>query len=151
MAYYELFVALEQFAQQNPRNSVGTCRSWVDGLNVLWTCRRRAVPGAADQSEYKAIQEMLLEIAQVHGPATLLGHPDVAALASLDPPILDHDVLRRSADYHPGQEVPAQLHRDAAATHQQFKRALERWTTDASAEHATAAVKKLATTLYNAR
>ena len=55
-----------------------------------------------------AFRELLVEIAQIHGSPTLLGHRSVVALATLNPPVLNHDKLK-APEYRPGQEVPAQL------------------------------------------
>src|ERR1035437_5909352 len=74
-SYYEVFHALAHFARQNPYDPVETCDSLFKGLNLLWTCRRRIIAGAVGQSDSKAIQELLLEVAKIGGPEAVLFPP----------------------------------------------------------------------------
>ena len=108
----------------------------VCGVNS--TIRQRGNPGAPRGRD--------------SGRATRLAsshHPSIVTLATFDPPVQNHDLLRRSADYNPS--MPADLEREATDKHRQLARAYRRWAESESETTELALLRKLAQLLYVVR
>lgn len=131
-------------------DEVSRCRSLFDALNSLWSAFSRA-KGEYGESDNKAIKSLLTDGIPDPRREALCNADPVFRLATFEPQIFNHDVLRRSPLYVPGGSVPAELAREAASAHGQLARAIYRWKSTPSEEMEIAVLKKLAQTLYIVR
>lgn len=97
-------------------------RKLFDALNRSWNAFRRFAP-ERPQSDWQALKSLFL-----HGcPAgvALAASEELAALAAIEPPILDHSVLLERGVLGSTAEIPPEVQRQAQAKHLRLRRALE--------------------------
>lgn len=149
-----LVEALFHFNEALDREEQGSLRKEVsrflfDALNKIQT---EWVSLVAEQTmgEVKAFQTMILEGLHEESRHALLASDELKTLAEFEPPILNHDVLRRR-DYRPGVEVGPDLTRDASKVHRKFKTAYNDLATQKQKEIEERVLKQAAELLYVVR
>lgn len=120
-------------------------------LNTSWNAlervRRRAdIEGAT--SDTAAFKVLVLESMSAAQLRPFCETQAVADMVGLDPPVLNHETLRRDPAYRARQQIPAALEREAAKDHRSLKKAFAAWRTAPLEDNAVAAVKKLCVLLY---
>lgn len=146
--------ALFHFNEALDREEQGLPRTEVSHLlfNALNKIQTEWVSLVADHTmgEVKAFQTMMLKCLHEDSRHVLLASSELRTLAEFEPPILNHDVLRRH-DYRPGVEIRQDLATDASEVHRKLKTAYNGLVVQREKEIEDRVLKRAAELLYVVR
>ena len=128
---------------------VEVSRSLFDALNKIqteWVLQQNS----QTIGEIKAFQTMILKEVGNEGHTTFLKSDEIKNLALFQPPIMNHDTLRRHR-YRPDQELDPQLVKKASEEHQRLVNAYTTYLSLMNQENAERVIKRAAELLYIVR
>jgi gamma-glutamylcyclotransferase (GGCT)/AIG2-like uncharacterized protein YtfP len=99
-------------------------RKLFDALNRGWNAFRRFAPETAD-SDWQALKAFVLSLLSGSQAIDLAVSGELAGLAAIEPPILDHSTLLQRGVLGSIDDIEADVRRRAQAKHLRLRRALE--------------------------
>jgi hypothetical protein len=98
-------------------------RKLFDALNRAWNAYR-AVASYRPDSDWKALKGLFTEGLPPDRATEFASSDELAALAAVEPPILDHSALLSQGILGSNEHIPYQVQRSAAEKHLKFRQAV---------------------------
>ena len=130
-------------------SKVDVARTMFDGLNKLQTEWLMNQP-EQEIGEVKAFQTMILSGLHSEAKGDFLRSSQIQNLVSLDPKIMNHDILRRG-NYRPDVPIEPHLAKDAAEVHRKLETAYRDFVQGGVDEVQERVIKRVAELLYVVR
>jgi gamma-glutamylcyclotransferase (GGCT)/AIG2-like uncharacterized protein YtfP len=125
-------------------------RKLFDALNRSWNAFRRFAP-EPPQSDWQALKWLFVDGLPASEALALASSEELAALAAIEPPILDHSILLERGVLGSTAEIPQDVQRHAQAKHLKVRRALERFMETQGADELERILVRTADVLYVTR